>query len=57
MSAGVTFGSVGDINSLCIVIKDVVEALDDSKGSSAEYRGIIRELRALERVLLEVESL
>ena len=57
MSANVTFGSVGDIISVCIVIKDLVKALDDSRGSSAEYQEIIRELSALDRVLLEVELL
>lgn len=57
MSAGFTFGSVGDIISLCINIKDLVKALDDSRGSSAEYQEVIRELWALDRVLLEVELL
>lgn len=55
MSAAVTFGSVGDIISLCLLVKDVVKALDDSRGSSSEYQEVIRELWALERVLLEVE--
>ena len=57
MSASVTFGSVGDIITLCIIIKDLVKALDDSKGSSAQYQEVIRELWALDRVLLEVELL
>ena len=57
MPVGVTFGSVGDIISLSIVIKDLVKALDDSRGSSAEYQEIIRELWALDRVLLEVKLL
>ena len=57
MSAGVTFGSVGDIIALSIIVKDLVKALDDSKGSSAEYQEVIRELWALDRVLLEVELL
>lgn len=57
MSAAVTFGLIGDIISLCLLVKDVVKALDDSRGSSSEYQEVIRELRALERVLLEVELL
>lgn len=57
MSASVTFGSVGDILSVCIVIKDLVRALDESRGSSAEYQEVIRELWGLDRVLLEVELL
>ena len=57
MPVSVTFGSVGDIISVCIIIKDLVKALDDSRGSSAEYQEVIRELSALDRVLLEVELL
>jgi hypothetical protein len=49
-----TFGSVGDIISICLIIKDLAVALDDSGGSSAEYRELRRELWALERALLEV---
>jgi hypothetical protein len=57
MSVGFTFGSVGDILQLCILVKDLINALDSSRGSSAEYRELIRELSALDRVLLEVEQL
>jgi hypothetical protein len=52
-----TFGAFGDIISLCIIIKDLIKALDDCRGSSAEYQKIIRELWSLDRVLLEVELL
>lgn len=51
----VTFGSVGDIISVCILIKGVVKCLDDSRGSSSEYQAVIRELDSLEHALLEVE--
>lgn len=51
----VTFGSVGDIISVSLLIKDLVKSLDDSRGSSAEYRAVIRELGGLDRALLEVE--
>lgn len=57
MPVGFTFGSVGDILSLCIIIKDLVKALDESRGASQEYQEIIRELWALDRALLEVELL
>lgn len=53
----ITFGSVGDIIAVCLLIKDLVKTLDDSRGSSAEYQEIIRELWILERALLEVEML
>ena len=57
MSASATFGSVGDIISVCIIIKHLIKALDDSRGSSVEYQEVIGELSALNRVLLEVELL
>ncbi|KAL5348141.1 hypothetical protein ACLOAV_006621 [Pseudogymnoascus australis] len=53
----ITFGSVGDIISVSVVIKDLVQALRESRGSAAEYQEIIRELSILDRVFLEVEQL
>jgi hypothetical protein len=55
--ASFTFGSVGDIISISLTVKDLVKALDDSRGSSDEYQEIIRELWMLDRALLEVEQL
>lgn len=57
MPLAASFGSFGDIISLSIVIKDLIKALDDSRGSTAEFQEINRELWALDRVLLEVELL
>ena len=53
----ITFGSVGDIISLSLLIKDLVKSLDNSRGSSAEYQAVIRELWSLDHALLEVEVL
>ena len=53
----ITFGSVGDIISLSLLIKDLVKSLDSSRGSSAEYQAAIRELWSLDHALLEVEVL
>ena len=53
----VTFGAVGDIISVCLLVKDLIKALDDSRGSSNEYQDLIRDLWALDRVLLEVDIL
>ncbi|MCJ1457226.1 hypothetical protein MMC28_007593 [Mycoblastus sanguinarius] len=53
----VTFGSVGDIISVSLLIKDLVKCLDESRGSSAEYQDVIRELWSLDHTLLEVELL
>lgn len=53
----ITCGSVGDIISVSLLIKDLVKCLDESRGSSAEYQTVVRELWSLDRALLEVELL
>lgn len=49
--------SVGDIISICLLAKDLVEALSSSRGASSEYQEIIRELWGLERALLQIDLL
>jgi hypothetical protein len=39
------------------LVKDLIQALQDSKGSSKEYLELITELRSLETALIEVKSL
>jgi hypothetical protein len=53
----ITFGAVGDIISVCLLVKDLVDALDKTRGSKAEYQSLTRELRILDRVLLEIDLL
>ena len=53
----ITFGSVGDIISISLLIKDVVKSLDNGRGSPAEYQAVIRELWSLDYALLQVEAL
>lgn len=53
--SSITFGSVGDIIAVCLLAKQIVDALDSSKGSASEYRSLVTELRSLEKTLLEVE--
>ncbi|KAH7095385.1 hypothetical protein FB567DRAFT_556608 [Paraphoma chrysanthemicola] len=53
----VTFGAVGDIISVCLLVKDLVDALDKTRGSKAEYQSLIRELWILDRSLLEIDLL
>jgi hypothetical protein len=50
----ITFGSVGDIIAVCVLVKDCVEALSDANGSASQYQAVIRELYILEKALLEV---
>src|SRR3569833_125059 len=52
-----TFGAVGDIISVSILIKDLLLALNDSRGSSAEYQALTRELCVLDAAHLQVEQL
>jgi len=47
----VTFGAVGDFIAIGILIKDLVELLDDSRGSSWEYQALAEQLRVLGRVI------
>ena len=53
----ISFGSVGDIICVSLLIKDLVKCLDESRGSSTEYQAVIRELWSLDRALLQVELL
>ncbi|KAK0103780.1 hypothetical protein ONS95_005782 [Cadophora gregata] len=58
MALPVPFGfSAGDVIAVCILVKDVIKALDDAQGASAEYRQLSRELWSLDRARLEVELL
>lgn len=52
----VTFGSVGDIIAVVSIVKDLIEALDKSRGSAAEYQSLIRDLRLLGEVLSKIEE-
>ncbi|KAI4650294.1 uncharacterized protein J4E79_009563 [Alternaria viburni] len=53
----VTFGAVGDIISVVLLVKDLVAALDEARGSKAEYQAAVRELWTLDRTLLEIDLL
>ena len=51
--ATVTFGSVGDIISVCLLVRELVECLDKARGSASQYQALANELRSLDRALLE----
>lgn len=53
----ITFGSVGDIIAICLLVKDCVDALSESRGAAASYQAVIRELYILEKALLEIDLL
>lgn len=50
-------GSLGDVIAVSLLVKDLVTALDDTRGSAPEYQHVKRELVALNEALLEVEQL
>lgn len=52
----VTFSSVGDIITVSLLVKDVVLALDDARGSTSEYQAIVRGLHILDISLLRVHQ-
>ena len=54
MSFAPTFGSVGDIISVTILIKDIIKCLKDAQGSKKEYSGTIETLETLEVVVSQV---
>jgi hypothetical protein len=53
----IALSSVGDIISISLLVKDLVLALNDARGSSAEYQAVVRELHLLDISLLQVEKL
>lgn len=53
----VTFGSVGDIIAVAQIVKSLLGALDDARGSAKEYQLVIEDLKNLEKVLLELNLL
>ena len=55
--ASLTIGSVGDIITICDILRTVVQALSESRGSAAEYQALVKELQALSQAVYSVRSL
>jgi hypothetical protein len=53
----VTCGSVGDIIAVGLLIKDLVTALNESRGSQAEYKQLVDKLSLLQDVLARIDAL
>ncbi|KAF4887782.1 hypothetical protein CGCF415_v014726 [Colletotrichum fructicola] len=51
------FGSVGDFIAVAKLIKDIIAALDDCRGSAKNYRDVVRELEILHRTVQQVERI
>ncbi|KAJ0414085.1 hypothetical protein BJY00DRAFT_46191 [Aspergillus carlsbadensis] len=57
MPVSFTFGSLGDIITLSLLIKDIIRTLDSTRGSAAEYAQVVADLGDLDKILLEFHSL
>ncbi|KAF8864214.1 hypothetical protein BDZ45DRAFT_685401 [Acephala macrosclerotiorum] len=55
MSLGITFGSIGDLIAVGQITFMLAKALNESQGSSHNYRGLIKELRNFDQALLQHE--
>lgn len=53
----VTFGSIGDIIAVSLLIKDIILALNESHGSASEFQQVTLALNNLDKALLEVHVL
>ena len=49
--------SAGDITSGITLVKDLIIALQDSRGSFKDYLDLISELRSLEAALVDIKNL
>ena len=43
----ITFGAVGDIISVALLVKDLIATLDEARGSKAEYRAAVQAIKIL----------
>ncbi|KAF2492168.1 hypothetical protein BU16DRAFT_564630 [Lophium mytilinum] len=53
----ITFGAVGDIISLCQILRDLLETLDESRGSARDYQKAVDDIRNLQRLLSTLKDL
>ncbi|KAJ4120293.1 hypothetical protein NW760_007447 [Fusarium oxysporum] len=56
MDFGLSFGSVGDFITIALLIKDIVAALDDCRGSAKQYRDLVQRLNTLHQTLEAVQQ-
>lgn len=56
MELAFTFGAVGDFIALSVLIKDIIGALDDCRGSSKVYQDLVQSLVILDGALGEVDQ-
>lgn len=57
MEFTLAFGAVGDFIAVIALIKDIVMALDDSRGSAKDYRDVVHSLEILQRTVEQVSKI
>lgn len=57
MEFAFTFGAIGDLVAVIELIKNIVIALDDCRGSAKEYQDVVHHLEILEMTLQQVAEL
>ena len=57
MELALTFGSVGDIIAVSLLIKDIIRSLGDCRGSSKEYQDLVHSLSILDETLHQVDQI
>ncbi|KAJ3960640.1 hypothetical protein N0V92_002717 [Colletotrichum tropicale] len=57
MEFTLAFGAVGDFIAVISLIKDIITALDDSRGSTKDYRDAARSLEILQRIVQHVSQI
>ncbi|KAK2763640.1 vegetative cell wall protein gp1 [Colletotrichum kahawae] len=56
MEFTLAFGAVGDFIAVLELIRNIVAALDDSRGSTKAYRDVVQSLETLESTLRQIEE-
>lgn len=56
MEFTLAFGAVGDFIAVLELIRNIVAALDDSRGSTKAYRDVVHSLEILESTLRQIEE-
>ncbi|KAK2040333.1 hypothetical protein LZ31DRAFT_504516 [Colletotrichum somersetense] len=57
MEFTLTFGAVGDFIAVIEIVRNIIVALDDCRGSAKEYRVVVQSLEILEKTLQSVANL
>ncbi|KAI8212040.1 hypothetical protein K4K52_009008 [Colletotrichum sp. SAR 10_76] len=57
MEFTLAFGAVGDFIAVIALIKDIITALDDSRGSAKDYRDVVHSLEILQRTVEQVNKI